>query len=205
MMPGWQSLPGGDIAMLAVARTFAAGLCLGLSSFAAVAYDVPAAKQTKLGLYMTVAEAVDALKAERAKVLFIDVRTRGEVQFVGYVDDIDGLVPFVEMSQFGEWDEKNARFKLDANPVFSQTVEKLLAKKGLTKADKIIVMCRSGDRSAKAVDLLAAAGFTAAYSQIEGFEGDMSPEGRRSVNGWKNANQPWTYKLDKVKVFDAGN
>lgn len=192
--------------MLAVARMFAAGLCLGgiglgLSAFAAAAYDVPASKKTKLGLYMTVAEATAALKAERAKVLFIDVRGRAEVQFVGYTEEVDGVVPLVDMSQFGEWDDKAARFKLDANPVFSQTVEKMLAKRGLTKADKVIVMCRSGDRSAKAADALADAGFTQVYNQIEGFEGDLSAEGRRSVNGWKNANQPWTYKLSKAKVL----
>jgi rhodanese-related sulfurtransferase len=179
------------------------GSCIGLSSFAALAYEVPDKKKTKLGLYMNVAEAVETLKAERAKVLFVDVRLRSEAMFVGYTDEIDALVPVVEMDQFGAWDEKEGRFKLDANPVFSQTVEKLLAKKGLTKADKVIVMCRSGDRSAKAADMLAAAGFTSVYSQIEGFEGDMSKEGRRSVNGWKNANQPWTYKLDKAKVFQT--
>lgn len=205
MMISWKILFLGDLHMISIRRILAAGLCLGLTSMAAIAYEVPDAKKTKLGLYMDVAETAAALKADRAKVLFIDVRTRGEVQFVGYAEDIDGLVPFVEMSQFGEWDEKNGRFKLDANPVFSASVEKLLAKKGLTKADTVILMCRSGDRSAKAADLLAAAGFTKVYSQIEGFEGDMSAEGRRSVNGWKNANQPWTYKLDKAKVFEPGN
>ncbi|MEQ1696919.1 MAG: rhodanese-like domain-containing protein [Hyphomicrobiaceae bacterium] len=191
--------------MLAAARIFVAGLCLGLLPFAAAAYDVSAPKQTKLGLYMTVAEAAEALKAERAKVLFVDVRSRAEVQFVGYTEAVDGVVPFVDMSQFGEWDDKAGRFKLDGNPVFSQTVEKLLAKKGLTKADKVILMCRSGDRSAKGVDLLAAAGFTNVYNQIEGFEGDLSKDGRRTVNGWKNANLAWTYKLDKAKVFEPGN
>ncbi|MBY0514437.1 MAG: hypothetical protein K2P78_11060, partial [Gemmataceae bacterium] len=40
---------------------------------------------------------------------------------------------------------------------------------------------RSGDRSAKAVDALADAGFTNVYSQIEGFEGDLSADGRRRV------------------------
>jgi rhodanese-related sulfurtransferase len=89
--------------------------------------------------------------------------------------------------------------------LFSQTVEKLLASKGLSKADKVILMCRSGDRSAVAANSLAAAGFTQVYSQIEGFEGDMSPEGRRTVNGWKNAGLPWTYRLDKARVYFSRN
>ena len=73
----------------------------------------------------------------------------------------------------------------------------------LRKDCKVLLMCRSGDRPARAVDALAGAGFTNVYSVIDGFEGDMSPDGRRSVNGWKNAGLPWTYKLDKAKVFQA--
>lgn len=175
-------------------------LAFGLVSFGAAAADIPKEKQTKLGLYLTPAEASSIVKAERAKTLFIDVRTRGELQFVGMTHEIDGQVPFVEMSEFGEWDDKAQRFKLDPNPVFSQSVETLLGQKGLTKADRVIVMCRSGDRSARAVNLLAEAGFTNVWNQVEGFEGDLSPDGRRTVNGWKNAGLPWTYKLDKARV-----
>lgn len=162
--------------------------------------EVPKDKQTKLGKYLTAKDAAATVAAERAKVLFVDVRTRGEMQFVGMTHEIDGHVPFVEMNEFGEWDDKNSRYRLDANPVFSQSVEKLLAAKGLTKADKVIVMCRSGDRSARAANLLIDAGFTNVWNQIEGFEGDLSKDGHRSVNGWKNAGLPWTYKLDKSKL-----
>lgn len=162
--------------------------------------DVPKEKQTKLGKYLTAKEAAATVAAERAKVLFIDVRTRGEMQFVGMTHEIDGHVPFVEMNEFGEWDEANSRYKLEPNPVFSQAVEKLLAAKGLTKADKVVVMCRSGDRSARAANLLIDAGFTNVWNQVEGFEGDLSKDGRRTVNGWKNAGLPWTYKLDKSKL-----
>lgn len=188
-----------------VAGMLVAVLMTALVPLAAVALEVPKEKQTKLGKYVTAKETAEVLKAERAKILFVDVRTRAEIQFVGYAGDIDAAVPFVDMSQFGEWDDKAGRYKLDANPVFSQTVEKALLAKGLTKSDKVILMCRSGDRSGKAADLLAAAGFTDVYSVIDGFEGDLSPEGRRSLNGWKNAGLPWTYKLDKAKVYQPAN
>lgn len=172
-----------------------------LTAFAAHALDVPKEKQTKLGKYLTPKEAYEIVNAERAKTLFIDVRTRGELQFVGMTHEIDGQVAFVEMNEFGEWDAANNRFKLDANPVFSQSVDKLLATKGLSKSDRVIVMCRSGDRSARAINLLADAGYTNVWNQVEGFEGDLSKDGRRDVNGWKNAGLPWTYKLDKAKVI----
>ena len=166
----------------------------------ASAQDVSKDKQTKLGLYMTPKETANAIAAEPAKVLFIDIRTRGEIQFVGIATGIDGHVPFVEMNEFGEWDDKNARYKLEPNPTFSTSIEKLLARKNLTKADKIILICRSGDRSARAINLLADIGFTNVWNQHEGFEGDLSPDGRRTVNGWKNAGLSWSYKLDKSKV-----
>jgi len=76
---------------------------------------------------------------------------------------------------------------------------------GLGKDTTIILMCRSGDRSAKAQDLLIQSGYTKVYGVVEGFEGDMAKDGpntgRRAVNGWKNAGLPWTYKLDKAKMY----
>ena len=183
-----------------ILRIIAAAALLLLTAIAAHAQDVPKEKQTKLGKYLTAKEAYEVVKAERAKTLFIDVRTRAELQFVGMTHEIDGQVAFVEMNEFGEWDSANNRFKLDANPVFSQSVEQLLTAKGLGKSDRIVVMCRSGDRSARAANLLADAGYTNVWNQVEGFEGDLSKDGRRDVNGWKNAGLPWTYKLDKAKV-----
>jgi len=70
----------------------------------------------------------------------------------------------------------------------------------------ILVMCRSGGRSAMAVNALAKAGFTKVHNIIDGFEGDKveDPEsvyhGMRVRNGWKNS-VPWTYKLDPKLVW----
>jgi rhodanese-related sulfurtransferase len=183
-------------------RSLALALGLALIASQALATEAPKNKQTKLGLYLTAAEAAALVKAERAKVLFLDIRTRAEAQFIGFSEEADALVPFAELS---EWDEKASRFKLEVNPSFRQSVEALLAAKGLGKGDKIVLMCRSGDRSTVATNLLAEAGFTQVYSQIEGFEGDMSPDGKRTVNGWKNAGLPWSYRLDKARIVFSKN
>lgn len=172
---------------------------------AAFAQDLPKIKQTKLGKYATAAQAADMLKAERAHILFIDVRTRAEVQFVGYPSDIDGVVPFVEMSQFADWDDANSRYKLEPNASFSDGVTRLLRAKGLAKTDAVILICRSGDRSSRGADLLAEAGYTNVFTVTDGVEGDLSSEGRRTVNGWKNAGLPWTYKMDKAKTYAPMN
>jgi rhodanese-related sulfurtransferase len=181
-------------------RALQAIAALVLSVSAAFALDVPKDKQTKLGEYLSAKEAYDVVKTERDTVLFVDIRIRGEVQYVGYPNDIDGHVPFAEMSPSGAWDDKGTRFKLEANAQFSSSIEALLAKKGLTKSDKIVLICRSGDRSKHAADLLADNGYSNVWNQIDGFEGDLSPEGRRTVNGWKNDGLPWTYKFDPSKM-----
>jgi rhodanese-related sulfurtransferase len=161
---------------------------------------IPEAKQTVLGKYLSAKEAYDAVTAERQKVLFLDVRTEAELMFVGMTGEVDVQVPFVELAHPTAWDEKNNRLQLVPHPSFLATVEAALARKGLGKADKVLVMCRSGDRSAKAVNALAAAGYANVWSVYDGFEGDLSKEGHRTVNGWKNAGLPWTYKLDKSKL-----
>ena len=63
-------------------------------------------------------------------------------------------------------------------------------------------MCRSGGRSAMAVNTLAKAGFTNVYNIIDGMEGDAVKDpgsvyqGQRLKNGWKNSGIPWTYQPD---------
>lgn len=167
---------------------------------------VPKPKQTKLALYLSPQDAAELMKKEGGKTLFIDVRTRSEIQFVGWAPMVDANVPFVEPTEYWDWDELNRRFKLETNPTFSQDVERQLLKKGLKKGDRIIVMCRSGDRSARAIDALADAGFTNVWNQIEGFEGDLSKETKqRNVNGWRNAGLPWSYELDKAKMYLKSN
>ena len=62
-------------------------------------------------------------------------------------------------------------------------------------------MCRSGGRSALAVNQLAKAGFVNVYNIIDGMEGDNVDDpgsvyhGKRMRNGWKNSGLPWTYDL----------
>ena len=68
-----------------------------------------------------------------------------------------------------------------------------------------MVICRSGKRSAKAADALTDAGFKQVISVIDGFDGDKTTsgvqKGKRAINGWKNSNLPWSYELDKNKMY----
>lgn len=186
-----------------IVRTLASAALALVVSLPALAIDaakVPEEKRTRLGLYVDSKEAYAMKKDLGAKALFVDVRTRAEAQYVGLPTVTDAIVPLVELSPT-EWDEKKGRLQLVPQKDFVAGIEARLAAAGLGKGDPVILICRSGDRSAKATDDLAAAGFTRVYTVIDGFEGDMSKAGRRDVNGWKNADLPWSYKLTKEKAF----
>ena len=74
----------------------------------------------------------------------------------------------------------------------------------IDRGQTVLLMCRSGGRSAKAVDALATeGGLTTVYSVVDGFEGDKDDNGRRNVNGWKNSGEPWTTKIPATYLYTA--
>ena len=167
---------------------------------------LPEIKRSKLALYLTPQQAYDMKKKDPKGVAFFDIRTRAEAMYVGWPGDADALVPYVEHPEImSDWDDKRAMYKLEPNQDFLVELEHRLKAMGLGKDAPIILICRSGDRSSKAQDRLQAAGYTRVYGIAEGFEGDTAKEGpkagQRVVNGWKNANLPWTYKLDKARMY----
>jgi rhodanese-related sulfurtransferase len=168
--------------------------------------SVPEIKRSRLQLYLTAREAHDIYSREPTRTLFLDVRTRAEAMYVGMPSDADALVPYVEHQELmTDWDDRRGMYQLMANSDFLTEAETRLKQKGLTRTDRVILICRSGDRSAHAADLLANAGYTRVYSVVDGFEGDAAKDGpkagQRIVNGWKNAGLPWSYKLDKAKMY----
>ena len=184
----------------------AAGLVLVLppTAHAAPGDPLPAAKQTRAGLYPE-ARDVPAFIAQQGgpgKVLFLDLRTRAEAMFIGMADSVDAQVPFVELQELmTDWDAQRQGYRLEPFQDFVPEVARRLQAKSLSKTDVLILICRSGDRSSRGANRLAEDGYTRVYSVIDGLEGDLSAEGRRNVNGWKNAGLPWSYRLDKAKMY----
>ena len=160
--------------------------------------QVPAGKQTTLGLYATSAEAFAAWEAAPEAVTIIDVRTPEEFIFVGH-PSMAWNVPF--MLQTLDWNADRKQFDMDRNPGFVDAVKELAG-----PADTIYLICRSGGRSAMAVNMLAGEGFTAVWTVVDGMEGDKvtdetNPDfGHRTINGWKNSGLPWTYSLDRERM-----
>ena len=166
---------------------------------ARVAEGQPArAKQTSLGLYVTAAQAYEMWKAAPDKIKIIDVRTPEEYAFVGHPEMAWNIpVAFVTYQSKGGKFEYGHRM----NSEFVAQVQAIAR-----PTDTLLLTCRSGGRSAMAINQLAAAGFTQAYNIIDGVEGDLvkDPEsvyhGKRMKNGWKNS-APWVYSLDPEKVI----
>ena len=161
--------------------------------------EIPKDKQTTLGLYVTAKEAYGLWQKDQQKIKIIDCRTPEEYAFIGHAP-MAANVPSKFMTY--AWDEKKKEYAMKVNPNFVKEV-----KKRFTQDDTILVMCRSGQRSAPSVNLLAKAGFTKVYSITDGFEGDkvkdpQSPnKGKRMKDGWRISNLPWTYDLDVNLIY----
>lgn len=161
-------------------------------------------KQTTLGLYMTAQQAYDHMMNNMDNSLFLDVRTPSELNYLGVTSVMDANVPTDTMDG-SAWDDKKTRYVRKHNDNFVADVDARLKEKGLKKTDTVILMCRSGKRSAKAVNELAKNGYTKVYTVVDGYEGDKVKEGenkgKRMKNGWKNAGLPWTYSMDKDLMY----
>jgi rhodanese-related sulfurtransferase len=162
------------------------------------AQQVPKNKQTTLGLYVDAAQAYEMWKADPKHVKIIDVRTPEEYAFIGHPNECWN-VPLA----FVTYQRKDGKFEWAPkwNTGFVDEVKKLAGPN-----DTLLLMCRSGDRSAMAVNQLATAGYKNAYTIIDGFEGDKVDDpgsvfhGKRMRNGWKNS-VPWVYTIDPEKII----
>ena len=156
-------------------------------------------KRTTLGKYVTAAEAYGMWRSKPSQIKILDVRTPEEYVYVGH-PAMARNIPFKIWK--GQWNSEKKAFDLSQNPDFVAEV-----KKYYSPTDTIFIMCRSGDRSAEAVNALATQGFSDAYSMVDSFEGDLVTddesyfEGKRMRNGWKNSGAPWTYELDPDLVY----
>jgi len=174
-------------------------LIFSLTALTLAETSLPKSKQTVLGLYLTAKEAFSKWHVETDKVVVLDARTPEEYIFVGHAP-MARNIPVRVLNQ--ELTAKKRKPVMEMNPDFVSHV-----KKDYKVTDTILVMCRSGGRSAMAVNLLAEAGFKNVYNITDGFEGDSVKDpqsyfnGKRVKNGWKNSGAPWTYKLEPNLMY----
>ena len=191
--------------MKSSALVLAALVVTSFPTYALAEGSVPAIKRSKLQQYFSAKEAAEFVEKNPSTSLFLDVRTPAETAFVGMPAMVDANVPYMVEPDFPTWDDARSTLKLELNPDFLAEVRRRLSAKALTPDSPVVLICRSGDRSAAASNLLAEAGFKTVYTVVDGFEGDLATNGpntgRRTVNGWKNSGLPWSYRLDRSKMY----
>ncbi len=178
-----------------------------LASSVAFAADKPSdpKQQTSWDLYVDSKEAYVMKQEQADKVLFVDVRDPIEIMFTGFTDVVDINIPF-KLSNPANWNKKKPVFEMVVNKDFEALIEKALKDRGLDKSAPVILMCRSGGtRGAPSAKMLEGKGYENVYVVTDGFEGGKIKQGEkknwRTKNGWKNAGLPWSYNLNKDKMF----
>ncbi|WP_243726536.1 MULTISPECIES: rhodanese-like domain-containing protein [Halomonas] len=161
--------------------------------------NVPAYRETQLGLYVTAREAYELMQDNERAVL-IDVRDPIEIKFTGFAEPTDIHVPWL-LADRDNFNEDAKTWPMVKNGDFEAQVRAELEALGVAEDDPIIVMCRSGStRSAPSADVIAEMGYSDVYSMTDGFEGKKLEEGDsagvRAVNGWRNSGLPWSYEID---------
>lgn len=110
----------------------------------------------------------------QGRALLVDVRSFEERKFVGHVPE----------SLHVPWATGTA---LTRNPRFARELE---AKVG--SEFPVLLLCRSGKRSALAAEVATKAGLGAIFNVLEGFEGNINTDGHRGTSdGWRFHGLPW--------------
>jgi rhodanese-related sulfurtransferase len=132
------------------------------------------AKATGLPFAGALPPALAWALASAGEAVLVDVRSAEERKFVGQVPN----------SLHVAWATGTA---LTRNPRF---VRELEAKTGKTAT--VLLLCRSGKRSALAAQAATAAGFTRVFNILEGFEGELDEaQHRGGQDGWRFHGLPW--------------
>jgi rhodanese-related sulfurtransferase len=115
---------------------------------------------------------------QAGRAVLVDVRSAEERHFVGHVPG----------SLHVAWATGTS---LNRNPRF---VKELEAKVGPKSGNElpVLLLCRSGKRSALAAEAAAKAGLANVFNIQEGFEGDSDDQHQRGhFNGWRFHGLPW--------------
>ncbi len=117
-------------------------------------------------------DAWDLVVAGAAQL--VDVRSLEEWKFVGHVPEALH-VPWATGTS------------LNRNPRFVRELESKVGKNAV-----VLLLCRSGKRSALAAEAATKAGFANVFNVSEGFEGEIDDRQQRGhAGGWRHRALPW--------------
>lgn len=127
-------------------------------------------------------EAFEILEQQRNAVL-IDVRSSMEYEYVGHPPN----AIHVPIKEPPDWETKQ-----DYVENVRSALQKQFPENDSFLDVPLLMLCRSGARSALGAEMLINAGYTNVYNVLEGFEGDKDENGHRNtINGWRFQGLPW--------------
>ena len=132
--------------------------------------------------HLTPKQAYELLQ-HNPRAILVDVRSNMEFLFVGHPTGAIHI-PWIDEP---DW---------DINPHFVRQIRELML--GGIICDEgdgcapIILICRSGKRSVEAGNALIESGLRDVYNVLDGFEGELDDNHRRSsLGGWRFDGLPW--------------
>ena len=140
-------------------------------------------KRTSLGLYVDARSAYRLRGRARERIVLVDVRDEAEVARAGRTPITEVYAPYGDSGSLG-------------------ALLRMLEQHEAGRDTVILLLSRSGERSAYVTEQLVYLGFQRVVNIVDGFEGDLNALGKRSLNGWKNAGLPW---IDGVKIASRGD
>jgi rhodanese-related sulfurtransferase len=134
---------------------------------------------------VAVEETWARLKSDPKSVL-IDVRTIAEWAYVG-LPDLSAIGKRPVLVEFQGFPDQQL------NTAFVERVIEALNPIGADRGSELFFICRSGQRSLKAAQAMAAAGYTRCRNVADGFEGPLDANRHRGqLVGWKAKGLPWS-------------
>ncbi len=145
-------------------------------------------------------QAFELRQKDPGNTVLIDVRTRPEYVLIGHPEGAYNI-PFVF------WTEvfNGSRYGLNKNTNFGKDLQARFN----PATHRLLMICRSGARSAMAYKIARKAGWPPdrVFNVLEGFEGGKVKNknsafyGQRKKGGWRNRGLPWTYRVDPNLVY----
>ena len=156
-------------------------------------FDVAAPKHHGLEHYVTAREAARYLAVYR-DVLLIDVRAPRDIAATGIAVPVVRNVPLYTEQPRNP--STNAAAETIISPRFADDMRAVVRSRSGNRKDvretTVFLICVSGIQAAIAADELQRSGLRRVYTVVDGYDGDAAPDGRRTINGWRNAGLAWT-------------
>jgi rhodanese-related sulfurtransferase len=134
----------------------------------------PTSTNPALGYAGDVPPAEAWRRAQAGEATLVDVRTAEELHWVGRVPGVANV-----QWSIGREGRRNEQFVAELEAV-------------APRDRPVMFLCRSGARSVSAAKAATAAGYTAAWNILEGFEGPPDASWQRGkMAGWRHAGLPW--------------